>query len=100
MYKAVNYPGTIKVKVRRLGGRLTGCLPGSLSYGTYLRVKDFYSEKGAALSIYNGTVAVGYKALTGKLKAVYLILEPVSIYDGVISYYTKLLFVKRRRQLL
>ena len=63
--KAVNYPGVVGVKVCRLGGRLVGYLPGGLSYGMYLRVKDLRLEKGAALSVYDGTVAVGYKALTG-----------------------------------
>ena len=47
--------------------------------------------------IYNDTIAVGYKVLTGKLKTVYFILKSVSIYNGIVLYYIKLLFVKRRR---
>ena len=95
--KVVNYPGIIGVKVRRLGGRLVSYLPGYLSYGTYLRVKDLYLKKGAVLSIYDYTVAVRYKALTGKLKAVYLVLKPVSIYNIVNLYRSDLLSVKLSR---
>ena len=44
--------------------------------------------------IYDGTEAVGYKALTGKFKAVYLILKPVSIYNVVSLYRNNLLFIE------
>ena len=98
--KAVNYLSIVGVKVYRPGGRLTGCLPGSLSYGVYLRVKDFRSEKDATLSIYDGIVTVDYKALTGKLKAVYLVFGPVNIYDVVSLYRSNLLSVKLGRYLL
>ena len=95
--KVANYPGIIKVKIRKLGERLVSYLPGNLSYGIYLYVKNLRSEKGAALFVYDGIVTVGYKALTGKFKAVYLVFKPVSIYNNIVLYYIKLLFVKRRR---
>ena len=95
--KAVNYSGIVGVEVRRLRGGLASYLPGRLSYGAYLRVKDFYPEEGAALSVYDGTTAVGYKALTGKLKAVLLVLKPVSIYDVVSLYRSSLLPVELSR---
>ena len=77
-------------------GKLVNYLPGNLSYSIYLRIKNLRLKKGAALFIYNGSVTVGYKALTSKFKAVYFIFKPISIYNGIILYYTKLLFVKRR----
>ena len=43
--------------------------------------------------IYDGTVTVGYKALTGKFKAVLLVLKPVYIYEEVVLYYTELLVI-------
>ena len=92
--KAVNYSGIIGVKVRKLGEGLVSYLPGYLSYGVYLRVENFRLVKGAALSVYDGTGAVGYEALTGKFKAVYLIFRPVSIYDVVSLYRSDLLSVK------
>ena len=75
-------------------GGLVNYLLGYLSYDVYLRVKNFRLVKGAALFIYDGTKAVGYKALTGKFKAVYLIFKPVSIYNIISLYYSNLLFVK------
>ena len=95
--KAVNYPGIIGVKVCRLGGGLVGYLPGCLSYGVYFRVENFRSVKSAALFIYDGTGAVGYVALPSKLKAVYLVLKPISIYDVVSLYCNNLLSVKFSR---
>ena len=50
--------------------------------------------------MYDNTVAVGYKALIGKLKAIYLVLKPVSIYNIVGLYYSNLLFIKLSRYLL
>ena len=68
-------------------------------YGIYFRVKDFRLEKGVTLFVYDSTVTVGYKALTGKFKAVYLVFEPVSIYDVVNLYRSNLLFIKLGRYL-
>ena len=68
--KVVNYLSIIGVKVYRLGGKLTSYLLGSFLYGVYLYVKDFRSEKGAILFVYDDTVTVGYKVLTGKFKVI------------------------------
>ena len=97
MYKAVNYLSIIGVKVYRLGGGLVSYLPGYLLYSVYFRVENLRLVKGAVLFVYDITKVVGYKALTGKFKAVYLILRPVGIYNVVNLYYSNLLFVKFSR---
>ena len=60
-------------------------------YNAYLRIEDLRLIKSVTLFVYNGTVTVSYEALTGKLKAVYLVLKSVYIYDEVVLYYTELL---------
>ena len=47
--------------------------------------------------MYDGTVTVGYEALTGKLKVIYLVLKPVGIYDIVSLYCNDLLSVELSR---
>ena len=68
-------------------------------YGIYLRVKNFRLEKGVILFMYNGTVVVNYEALTGKLKAVYLVFKPVGVYNVVGLYCSNLLSVELSRYL-
>ena len=68
-------------------------------YGIYLYVKDFRLEKNVTLFVYDSIIAVGYKVLIGKLKAVYLVFKPVSIYNVVGLYRSNLLFIELSRYL-